>query len=188
MLCPSPGDLPDPGIEPASAVLAAGFSTTKPDVGSNPYGTAASPWGRDLASLGRCFVRWTFWSCGKKQGKTQPAGGAETTLGVPAFPPAPWPVCVCGSQAVKWGRHAACRGCHSEPQRWEPAKEPATAPACSHSLSPAPTSPTGRRCRASGLRAAGETSHGGRASGADSGPRGVCPARFPSPAPRRCYF
>ena len=27
---PSPGDLPDPGIEPASAALAGGFSTAEP--------------------------------------------------------------------------------------------------------------------------------------------------------------
>ena len=34
--CPTPGDLPDPGIEPASLALAGGFFTTmppgKPDV------------------------------------------------------------------------------------------------------------------------------------------------------------
>ena len=30
LLFPSPGDLPDPGIEPASPVLAGGFFTTEP--------------------------------------------------------------------------------------------------------------------------------------------------------------
>ena len=31
---PSPGDLPDPGIEPVSSALAGGFSTTEPPVRS----------------------------------------------------------------------------------------------------------------------------------------------------------
>ena len=30
LLFPSPGDLPDPGIEPATPVLAGGFFTTEP--------------------------------------------------------------------------------------------------------------------------------------------------------------
>ena len=37
---PSPGDLPDPGIEPASPVLAGGFFTTEPP--GKPFRTTVS--------------------------------------------------------------------------------------------------------------------------------------------------
>ena len=35
--CPPPGDLPDPGIEPLSPVLAGGFFTTEPPGTSQNY-------------------------------------------------------------------------------------------------------------------------------------------------------
>ena len=38
---PSPGDLPDPGIEPASPALAGGFFTTEPPGKSNKAGGTA---------------------------------------------------------------------------------------------------------------------------------------------------
>ena len=53
------------------------------------------------------------------------------------------------------GHHAARPGCRSEPQRWEPTREPTSAPACSRSPRPASASLTGRQCWSPGLTAAG---------------------------------
>ena len=42
MPCPPPGDLPDPGIEPASPALAGGFFTTEPP------GKPDGRWGKEM--------------------------------------------------------------------------------------------------------------------------------------------
>ena len=56
---PSPGDLPDPGIEPASPALAGGFFTTEPP--GKPLGQPHSlPKEHDLRALMTFFLELTL--------------------------------------------------------------------------------------------------------------------------------
>ena len=120
LLCPPPGDLPKPGIEPASLLspaLAGGFFTTSTtwegplpsrlpvktsSLGSGLRTKLGCPGIQDILGSGRLRLAWGETAVGRGLGDTLPAGKPHRTLGWPST----WPRSVQTRQSLAGPSHA----------------------------------------------------------------------------------